>query len=1112
MKKSYISTYSILICFLFFVSHKSFATSLSVASGQTVTVSSTSFAGVDNLTIAAGGVLIVTGNLTITASATAVNNGTIQVSGIFTVSGNASFTNNGTITSGGDYDLSTSNTLSGTGSITVGGNLNLSGNAHISVSTNLSIAGNLTLTGSSSITNSANISVGGSVSLSGNTNIAENGELTVNGNLTVAGSSTVSGSGTATINGTATTSGTSTVYGHTANCTACAFNTSAVELISPCNFKYSRLIRIDHTKVSGGASLTNFPVLITTVGLGDQSLFKSVANGGHVYSSTGYDINFTASDGITPLSFQLENYIPSTGEYEAWVNIPSLSNTTDTYIYMYYGNTNVNSNLSSPNAWNSNYVGVWHLDEDPSGTAPQYSDATSVNPENGTTHNMTAANKVAGLISNASYFDGNSDYVTFSVNSLPANNAAQTISAWVNFVGTNGNNQNFVVMENGGSGSGQQLGFRGSTLLEWAWGGGTLVAAPSVPSAGSWHYCVYTYDGSLTNSIYVDGVLKATSTTTPQTGVPTILAMGCYMSNPTSPGGEYYNGTLDEVHVLTSVLSAGWIATEYASQNSPSTFCYIPPEPNVWLGTNSTSWNSGNNWSSTSVPASGATVIIANSASNQPTVNTNVQVGSISIQSGATVTIGAGNSLSVYNDIINCGTLTSAATGTLVLNSTSTATTSTNPQTQNISSSGTYSLSNLTINNTYTSSPAVTLNIPLSLSGALNLTSGTLNTTATNILTMQNGATTPTTLTAASTSYVNGPMTYQLASNTNTNLYFPIGTSPDCRPFKLNLQHSTTNLYNYTAQLINASSFSAPAGSATYINYPATVDTLSGVHYYSIARTNSVSVSSPSLELSGNQQIQLFFGTNDQVYNGSLLTICKTYTNTTDWVDIGRSATSIGTSSYTTAQAGSITSSTSGPTAFNSFSYFTLGRLLGAGKNPLPIELLTFNAAPEGESVALSWETVTEINNNYFTVERSKDGQVYTTLLTLPSKAANGNSTKSLIYQTTDADPIKGFSYYRLKQTDYNGRYTYSKIVPVSFEGSNALKIYPNPNDGSFVIEPGNTMQQTVQLYDISGKLVLSRTINGKTNIDAGNLNNGVYNICISSANGTVNKRLVIAR
>ena len=77
---------------------------------------------------------------------------------------------------------------------------------------------------------------------------------------------------------------------------------------------------------------------------------------------------------------------------------------------------------------------------------------------------------------------------------------------------------------------------------------------------------------------------------------------------------------------------------------------------------------------------------------------------------------------------------------------------------------------------------------------------------------------------------------------------------------------------------------------------------------------------------------------------------------------------------------------------------------------------------------------------------------------------------------------------------------------------NNQVSIYPNPNNGSFVIEPNSTTKQTMQVYDVNGKLVVSQTINGKTTIDASNLNVGVYNISLQSNEGLVNKRLVIVR
>jgi sugar lactone lactonase YvrE len=74
------------------------------------------------------------------------------------------------------------------------------------------------------------------------------------------------------------------------------------------------------------------------------------------------------------------------------------------------------------------------------------------------------------------------------------------------------------------------------------------------------------------------------------------------------------------------------------------------------------------------------------------------------------------------------------------------------------------------------------------------------------------------------------------------------------------------------------------------------------------------------------------------------------------------------------------------------------------------------------------------------------------------------------------------------------------------------VNIYPNPNNGSFVIEPNSATKQTMQVYDVTGKLVLSQIINGKTSIDASILNEGIYNISLQSNEGITNKKLVIVR
>jgi len=74
------------------------------------------------------------------------------------------------------------------------------------------------------------------------------------------------------------------------------------------------------------------------------------------------------------------------------------------------------------------------------------------------------------------------------------------------------------------------------------------------------------------------------------------------------------------------------------------------------------------------------------------------------------------------------------------------------------------------------------------------------------------------------------------------------------------------------------------------------------------------------------------------------------------------------------------------------------------------------------------------------------------------------------------------------------------------------VNIYPNPNNGIFVVEPNNNTKQTLQLYDVNGKLLLSQTINGKTTIDTSSLIEGIYNISLTSSKGIINNRLVIVK
>jgi hypothetical protein len=402
-------------------------------------------------------------------------------------------------------------------------------------------------------------------------------------------------------------------------------------------------------------------------------------------------------------------------------------------------------------------------------------------------------------------------------------------------------------------------------------------------------------------------------------------------------------------------------------------------------------------------------------------------------------------------------------------------------------------------------SNGLTLNTPVNVSTLLTLTSGLLNTTMTNILTMTPGAATlPGT--ALSTSYVNGPLRCQKASTNFTTLNFPVGTAPDCRPVVLTVNHSTNTLYNYTVQLFDASA------AALGYTLPPSVDRVSAHHYYIISRTDASGTSQPNAGLTGNQQIQVFFGANDDsVSNGATLTIVKnTYLAPTAWIDIGGTG---GPASVGGAELNGSITSTSTPSSFNSFSTFALADKIGGG-NVLPTELLYFNAAPDNTQVDLTWATAMESNNDYFTVERSADGISFDSVLRVATLAPNGNSNTRLDYSAYDLTPLTGTSFYRLKQTSIDGSTKYSGVVSVNFTRQTPLNIYPNPSKGTVYVSglSLSTASIRVSWYDLGGKLLLQQVAapqGGMLQLNT-HFDNGDYILKLQSPDGTCTTRTVI--
>jgi len=174
----------------------------------------------------------------------------------------------------------------------------------------------------------------------------------------------------------------------------------------------------------------------------------------------------------------------------------------------------------------------------------------------------------------------------------------------------------------------------------------------------------------------------------------------------------------------------------------------------------------------------------------------------------------------------------------------------------------------------------------------------------------------------------------------------------------------------------------------------------------------------------------------------------------------------------------------------------------------LPITLLSFNAQLNNNKVNLDWQTANEINNDFFTIERSKDGHEFSPII--QTKGA-GNSNTILNYADIDAEPLQGVSYYRLKQTDFDGNYTYSEIIPISI-AELSFTIHPNPSkDGYFYI---NNLESAkgIKVVDALGRVLKKFSDIKKNNleIDLSNYKKGMYYLVITASNSSVTEKIVI--
>ena len=288
----------------------------------------------------------------------------------------------------------------------------------------------------------------------------------------------------------------------------------------------------------------------------------------------------------------------------------------------------------------------------------------------------------------------------------------------------------------------------------------------------------------------------------------------------------------------------------------------------------------------------------------------------------------------------------------------------------------------------------------------------------------------------------------------------------------------------------------------TYTDMEAGIEQVSATEYWSL---NDINNEHPEAK------ITLTWGDNSGVVDGHEEDLLVCELNGTTWE-------SRGNASWTGDwDGGTITSSD--PSSFSE-RFFTLGS--STADNALPIELLSFTVEMEGSKALIEWSTASELNNDVFIIERSHDGYYFDEIATVNGA---GNSNQVIDYYTYDYEPLEGISYYRLKQVDFDGQFSYSDIVALeNFNTANKqakMEIYPNPlRTGSLNIHLTGfeeDEQIRIVLNDAYGRQIFTQTVNTfwrehiylEMDIKA-KAPKGIYVISVVSEQNAINKKLII--
>jgi hypothetical protein len=489
-------------------------------------------------------------------------------------------------------------------------------------------------------------------------------------------------------------------------------------------------------------------------------------------------------------------------------------------------------------------------------------------------------------------------------------------------------------------------------------------------------------------------------------------------------------------------------------------------------------------------------IIITSATATTPAVAKN-----ITIASGATLSLEntpSERAITLTGNWSNSGTLVPNR-GTIKFNGGTTQTI--------YSASGSETFSSIIIegNNTVVQ-PLV--DVSLNTNGVLNLNGGALNLNGRKVTALNPSAsaivrTSPGCVISESQN-ANGELRWAIGNTTATNYVFPMGNASKVYiPVTVNLASGNAGTLGVNTLFATQSSPAAwPTGSEAVTSVATPAQALR--RYWHFSSTQAAGTYTATVTFSFANTEDPTAGITDITTNGIKMQRWN------------------GTNAWNAALSGQSFSNTS-PTrtvvvpGITQFSWWSGGN---NGQSPLPIELLYFKGYNDHDENVLEWATATETNNYFFSVDRSKDGINFYALDSIP---AAGNSTTRKDYTFRDRRPLPGLNYYRLKQIDFDLKYTHSNIVPIFSDRDASFNciLFPNPTRGELpilYITADRKQNVSIHIYDSFGVLrytALVEVSENKTDYPLTGshfkeLPQGIYILQVSNGENTVKQSIVI--